>query len=184
MKRVYLTVILLSLFVSNAQESSSSRVNEVKVNFLNIISIASVEVGYERFFGDDQSVGLDLMINDRFSFLAEGNDGKEFKTSSVALSYNFYFSDSKPGAGYFITPYFKYRIGDYVEVPLINGVRVETTTNISSPILGLGMGYKWLWAEKFTVSANASIGRNFNKDVEKIFWAIEPTAAINIGYRF
>ena len=186
-----LIAVVLSCFCGivvfgQSDESRSSRVNEVKVNFLNIITLSSVEVGYERFFGNDQSVGFDLYINDRFSYFPEkGIKNKAFNTTSLGLSYNFYFSESKPGSGYYITPFFKYRFGNYTETRTdFFGLPTPYKIGIDSPILGLGMGYKLVFAEKLTVSANASIARNFNRNLEIDFWTIEPNASINVGYRF
>lgn len=182
--KLFTALTLLVFALGAAQETSSNKVNEVKVNFLNTIVISSVEVGYERFFGNDQSVGLDIFINDRFSYFPE-NNGKKFNTSSVAINYNFYFSGKNNSAGYFLSPFFKYRFGDYVEnvnIPFLGNV--ASTVDISSPIIGLGMGYKWLWNEKLTVGVSANIGRNFNDKVQDVFWGVEPNSAITLGYRF
>jgi hypothetical protein len=184
MKNKLLVALALLTFGFNyAQEESKNRVNEVKVNFLNTIAIASVEIGYERFFGNDQSVGFEIFINDRFSYSPE-NDNKKFETNSFALSYNFYFSGKNNSSGYYLSPFFKYRFGDYVKNEDINGSIIKVPYDISSPIIGLGMGYKWLWNEKLTVGVGASLGRNFNKDVQDLFVAVEPNANISVGYRF
>lgn len=186
-------IIALSLLVfgiNYAQEESKNRVNEVKVNFLNTIAIASVEVGYERFFGGDQSLELNVFINDRFSYYTENTkDGKEFKTNSLGLAYNFYFSDKKNGTGYYLSPFFKYRFGDYTRKEELrdsfnNPYIGSVTTDISSPILGLGLGYKWVWNQKLAVGTLFSLGRNFSKPVNELFTAVETNCAITIGYRF
>ena len=49
--KLFAVLALLSFGLNYAQEETKSRENEVKVNFLNTIAIASVEIGYERFFG-------------------------------------------------------------------------------------------------------------------------------------
>ena len=181
--KLFAVLALLSFGLNYAQEETKSRENEVKVNFLNTIAIASVEIGYERFFGNDQSVGLEVFVNDRFSYLPETN-GRKFNTNSVAISYNFYFSGKNNSAGYYISPFFKYRFGDYEKFINVAGTDVIAEFDISSPIMGLGMGYKWLWNEKLTVGVGGSLGRNFNKDVQDLFVAVEPNANITVGYRF
>ncbi len=175
--KLFTALTLLVFALGAAQETSSNKVNEVKVNFLNTIVISSFEVGYERFFGNDQSVGLDLFINDRFSYAPETN-GRKFNTSSVAINYNFYFSGKNNSSGYFLSPFVKYRFGEYVDTAKFKVVDMNST------IIGLGMGYKWLWNEKLTVGVSANIGRNFNKDVQNEFWGVEPNSAITLGYRF
>jgi hypothetical protein len=56
--------------------------NEVKFNFLNLIVLGAFEVGYERFLSESHSLDIQLHINDRFGYNAEGN-GKTFKTNSI-----------------------------------------------------------------------------------------------------
>lgn len=209
MKKVLIAALaIVSLQNIQAQEEAFSKSNEVKINFLNTIAIASVEVGYERFFGGDQSVELGVFINDRFSYNSESTFSEyvsvgqnnysyqkvtpTFKTSSVALSYNFYFSEKKNGSGYHITPFFKYRFGDYEKQ--IDTYSDDSYTNVvasrkdiinmSSPIMGLGMGYKWLWNEKLAMSTNFNIARNFSKEVDKEFASVEANLSVSVGYRF
>lgn len=181
--KLFAVLALLSFGLNYAQEETKSRENEVKVNFLNTITIASVEIGYERFFGNDQSVGFEIFINDRFSY-AQETQGRKFETNSFALSYNFYFSGKNNSSGYYLSPFFKYRFGDYVKNEDIGGILTKVSYDISSPIVGLGIGYKWLWNEKLTVGVGGTLGRNFSKDVQDLFVAVEPNANITVGYRF
>ncbi len=176
MKKILLAIIaFISFFTAQAQTQ-----NEVKVNILNTIVIGSVEVGYERYIANDQSIGIDILINDRFSYLAERPArGKVFKTNSVMLTYNFYLSGDRSSDFYF-SPFFKYRFGHHEEV--INDVIVKT--DMENPILGLGIGYKWVWRDTFTIAPFANIGRNFNDDVNERFSAVEVNAGIGVGYRF
>lgn len=176
MKKIFPALaVLLSALCGHAQTK-----NEVKVNILNTIILGSVEVGYERFIADDQSIGLDILINDRFSYLTERPArGKEFNTNSVMLSYNFYLAEDR-GSGIYFSPFFKYRFGEHEEV--VEGVVVET--DMDSPILGLGAGYKWAWRDTFTIAPFVNIGRNFNDDVNERFSAVEFNGGITMGYRF
>lgn len=176
MKRSLLALgLLLGCLHGQAQTQ-----NEIKVNILNTIILGSVEFGYERYIANDQSVAIDIFINDRFSYSEEKpRRGKEFNTNSVMLSYNFYLAEDR-GSGIYFSPFFKYRFGDHEEV--IEGIKVETDMN--SAILGLGAGYKWAWRDKFTIAPYANIGRNFNEDVNERFSAVEVNAGISVGYRF
>lgn len=176
MKKIYTAFALLSIsFYAQAQTQ-----NEVKLNILNTIILGSVEAGYERFIANDQSIGIEMMINDRFSYIAERKGrGKKFNTNSVALSYNFYLSNDR-GSGYYFSPFFKYRFGDHEEIK--NDIKVKTDMN--SAILGLGIGYKWIWRDTFTVAPYANVARNFSDEVNDRFSAVEFNAGIGIGYRF
>jgi len=189
MKKIYLLAVLLgSGFAAQAQA-----INEVKWNVFNTIAIKSVEVGYEHFIDLDQSVGVDLMINDRFSYYPESKSkGKKFKTNSIAASYNFYFggNNGENGSGYSLSPFIKYRFGDYDENKWISqgdgipDVLEKKTTDMNSIILGIGVGYKWVRNDAFAVQPFVNIGRNFSDDVNDRFTAIEINAGVTVGYRF
>ena len=170
-------LILLAAIVRGISVQAQNK-NEVKVNILNTIMRASVEVGYERFIDAGQSIGLEVFINDRFSYYEEKGD-KKFNTNSVALSYNFYLLDDG-GSGYYFSPFFKYRFGDHEETK----DDVKVTTDMNAAIIGLGAGYKWVLRDKFTISPYANIGRNFSNEVNDRFAAVEINAGMGIGYRF
>ena len=172
MKKILCCCLLCGVsMISQAQNQS-----EVKLNILNTIIRASVEVGYEYFTTPNSSVGIEALINDRFSYYPE-NDDEEFKTNSIQLSYNFYFSGA---AKTYIYPFVKYRFGEYEEV--VDAALVKTDMN--SFILGLGGGYKWVWNEQFAFGPYANIARSFSEEVNDRFSAVEVNAGISIGYRF
>jgi len=181
MKRI---IILLSLLTGNILTTKAQSKNEVKLNILNTIALASVEIGYERFLDENQSLGVELLLNDQFSYFLE-TSGKKFNTSSVLASYNFYFANGGDKAsGYYMYPFLKYRFGDFEEEKTINSVKVTEKTDLDSFILGLGGGYKWSWNDKFAIGPYASIARNFSEEVNDKFMAIEINAGFSIGYRF
>ncbi|KGO89154.1 autotransporter outer membrane beta-barrel domain-containing protein [Flavobacterium suncheonense] len=180
MKRFILAaVVLLAGLSAQAQNK-----NEAKLNILNTIALASVEVGYEHFIDSNQSIGAEVLINDQFAYFLE-KSGKKFNTNSILASYNFYFSNSGDRAsGYYMYPFLKYRFGDFEEKKTVEDVVVTVKTDMDSFILGLGAGYKWVWNDKFAVAPYASIARNFSEDVNDKFIAIEINAGFSIGYRF
>lgn len=180
-KHIILLGVLLSGLFANAQSK-----NEVKVNILNTIVLASVELGYEHFLDNDQSIGVEFLINDRFSYTAEKSGGaKEFKTNSILASYNFYFgANGTSNSGYYVSPFLKYRFGDFNEKEVINDAEVTLTTDMNSFIIGFGTGYKWAWNDKFAIAPYANIARNFSSAVNDRFSAIEFNAGVSIGYRF
>jgi len=168
-----------SLFTATAQNK-----NEVKLNILNTIALASIEVGYEHFIDANQLLGAAILINDQFSYFFE-TSGKKFKTGSVLASYNFYIGNkSESASGYYMYPFIKYRFGDFEEKKTVDGVEVTTKTDLDSFILGLGTGYKWAWNDKFAIGPYASIARNFSEKVNDKFMTIEINAGFSIGYRF
>lgn len=77
MKKTILGLLVFAgAFSAHAQYKS-----EVKFNIANVIAIESVEIGYEYFLDDNQSIGAELHINDRFSYNTE-KKGKKFDTNS------------------------------------------------------------------------------------------------------
>ena len=168
MKKMILSIaIALVSFGAFAQTYK----NEVKLNILNVIVRPSVELGYEYYLDDNQSVEGELMFLDK-------GDGK-FSATSFKVGYNYYF-DSSDAVGFYINPFLKTRFGKYTEEK--DGVDVETKLNAF--IIGVGVGYTWVFYSKFVVAPYANIGRNFSKPVNERFWAVEPNAGVRLGFRF
>ena len=180
MKKIVLSIVLLGMaFCSQAQNR-----NEVKLNILNTIALGSVELGYEYFTDSSltQSIGIEFLINDRFGFKKKKKNGKEFKTNSYAVSYNFYFvQDREDPSAFYISPYLKYRAGDFVELDENNLLR---ETDMNSAIIGIGAGYKWVYNGQLALGPYVSIARGFSKEVADRFSAVELNGGISIGYRF
>ncbi|WP_121666210.1 autotransporter outer membrane beta-barrel domain-containing protein [Mesonia aquimarina] len=153
--------------------------NEVKLNIANTIAIASVEVGYERFFDFHQSVAVEFLINDRINYHTESGSRK-FNTNSLKLGYNYYFGNETAGSGIYANPFLKYRFGDFEEEE--NNAKVETDMNAF--MLGIGIGYKWNFNNKFVIGPYATVARNFSDEVKDRFTAIEFNAGLTVGYRF
>lgn len=177
--------LVVAMLLGSTLAVKAQAVNEVKVNILNTIILASVELGYEHFIDRDQSVGVDLMINDRFSYYPESKSkGKRFNTNSIAANYNFYFGgkDNENGSGYSVSPFLKYRFGDFEEYG--DTKEIKEVTDMDSFIIGVGVGYKWVRNDSFAVQPFVNIGRNFSNDVNDRFMAVEFNAGVTLGYRF
>lgn len=164
-------------------------VNEIKINILNTIVVPSIELGYEHFIDHNQSIGADLFLMDRFSYYhTTKNKDQKFNTTSVALNYKYYFGDDSNanGSGYSVSPFIKYRFGNFKEdVYVADGfdpVRVKTDMN--SFIVGIGVGRKWTMGDSFAIEPFVNIARNFSSEVNDRFSAIEFNAGVSIGYRF
>jgi len=152
--------------------------NEVKVNFLNLIWLGSFEVAYEKYLSESHSIEFQGLFNDRFGFNNE-NNGKKYKTNSVQAAMHFYFGDN-PNGRFHIYPLLKLRFGDFEEVE--DGALV--TTDMTSFILGAGVGYKWEVSDHFAFGPYASISRGFSEDVNDRFTEIELNGGFSLGYRF
>ncbi len=175
MKKIIVAAMLVFFSVKTFAQDRQHQVNLI---ILNAIWLASVEVGYEHFIAENQSIEGELFFNDRFSVIPKG--GGKYNATSVKLGYNYYFEEDG-GTGLYVNPFVKQRFGNY-KYP-------DTKTNptrLDSFILGIGAGYQWNLDNTFVIAPYANIARNFGKGVneDKRFWAIEPNFGIKIGYRF
>lgn len=181
MKKFLFSILTLMSIPTFAQDFPK---NEVKLNILNTIAIASVEVGYERFFAPNQSADAELFINDRFAYFRDKGDTK-FSATSIKIGYNYYF-DLEGLSGPYMSPFIKQRIGNYKEKIKKEEQEIWEETSLNSFILGLGFGYMWNYNDTFILAPYLNISRNFGKGINESnkFWAVEPNAGIRIGFRF
>ncbi len=182
MKSIFLFISTFLTVSIYAQEFPD---NEIKFNIANVIAIASIEVGYEYLFDYNQSVDVELLINDRINFHSE-KGSREFNTSSAKLGYNYYFGRENPGSGLYFNPFVKYRFGDFEEEIRLSEFSppVKVVTDMNAFILGIGSGYKWNFSNSFIFAVYGSVGRNFSDAVKERFTAIEFHGGLGIGYRF
>lgn len=181
MQKYMLTLAALLLgFSSFAQTDEVNRpTSEVKINILNTIVIGSLELGYEYYIDQNQSLSLEGHFFDRFSYVS--GDGKSFDATSVLLAYNYYFVSEDQPSGLYVTPFIKYRGGTFTEIDE-NDQSVETSLN--SFIIGFGGGYKWVHNNKFSLGPYVNIARGFNNDVSERFSAVEVNAGFSVGFKF
>jgi hypothetical protein len=180
---IVLTAILtLVMFTAHAQglQERTLPANEGKINIVNTIVIGSLELGYERFLDQNQSLGLELMFMDRFSYVSDNEAGRNFQATSVQLSYYYYFVTSNNPSGFYVYPHLKYRGGSFTE-----DIEDESiVTDLNSIMIGFGAGYKWVHNDKFALGPYVSIARGFNSDVSDRFAPVEVNAGFSIGFRF
>jgi len=179
MKKMFLSIAMALVSLGAFAQTYK---NEVKLNILNVIARPSIELGYEYYLDDNQSVDGELMILDKFSYWPKG-DGK-FSATSIKVGYNYYF-DSSDAVGFYINPFLKTRFGKYTEEKTKNdNTKYDEETNLDAFIIGVGVGYTWVFNSKFVVAPYANIGRNFSSAVNERFWAVEPNAGVRLGFRF
>ena len=174
MKKMFLSIAMALVSLGAFAQTYK---NEVKLNILNVIVRPSIELGYEYYLDDNQSVDAELMFLDRFSYWPK--KGGKFSATSFKVGYNYYF-DSSDAVGFYINPFLNTRFGKFTDEK--GGGDVETKLNAF--IIGVGVGYTWVFNSKFVVAPYANLGRNFSKPVNERFWAVEPNAGVRLGFRF
>jgi len=177
MRKTILGLMLLAgTFLAKAQGGDFPQ-HEIKFNIFNVIALGSVEVGYEYYLDEHQSIGLDVLINDTYN-MSIGRQVEDFNTNSFQLSYNYNISRRGDGSGFIISPLVKFRLGDYQETSSTPKIDMD------SFIIGLGAGYKWSFNNRFVMGPYANIGRNFSEEVTDEFTKIEFSAGFNLGFKF
>ncbi len=178
MKKILVSFVLAIGCLTAVAQSKSGKHHEVKWNIASTIFLGSVEVGYEYLIDGNQSVGVEILINDSYNF-GIGRDAEDFNTNSFLINYNYYTGADNNNSGFVISPMVKFRTGNYQKSKL------DPKIDMDSFILGIGGGYKWNFSDKFVFGPYATIGRNFSSEVNDEFnTAIEFNAGFGVGYRF
>ena len=95
---------------------------------------------------------------------------------SIEVGYNYYF-DSAETEGFYVNPFLKARFGKWTK-------QNEADRKLDAFIIGVGVGYAWVFNNKFVLAPYANIGRNFSSAVNENYFAIEPNAGIRFGFKF
>lgn len=191
MKKIILGLLILP-FISIAQNEESKEYNgEIKSNLFDLVVGKSFNVGYEHFLKGNQSVQFDVTLFDTYSYL----DASELEKNGLIglqASYNIYFSKSKKQHGFVFSPYLKYRLGkqevvDYYNYDYNSNSYTQLTReyDLSGLEAGFGIGHKWLFNDKISLTLGSQIARNFSnsKEISDNYSDINFKAHVTLGFR-
>jgi len=194
MKKLILSFLLgLLIFTGNAQDDNTEppKKSEISVNLLDLVVAGTLGVNYERLFDNNQSLFISANIFDTYGYYDVGyiEDNSAF---SLRAAYLVYFSKDKDHHGFFFYPQLKLRTGEitvdeYYFFDEVEGQEVnqEFTYDIGGASAGFGIGHKWMFDNKFTLTLNGDIARNLgNFDNDDYLENVEVRFAVNFGYRF
>ena len=194
MKKLVLSFLLgLLIFTGNAQDDNTEppKKSEISVNLLDLVVAGTLGVNYERLFDNNQSLFISANIFDTYGYYDVGyiEDNSAF---SLRAAYLVYFSKDKDHHGFFFYPQLKLRTGEitvdeYYFFDEVEGQEVnqEFTYDIGGASAGFGIGHKWMFDNKFTLTLNGDIARNLgNFDNDGYLENVEVRFAVNFGYRF
>ena len=107
----------------------------------------------------------------------------------MKVAYLIYFSKEKDHEGFFFYPQLKLRTG---EVTIDNyyyyGDDVDVDESYSYDVggvsAGFGLGHKWMFSNKFTLTLNGDIARNLGNFDTDYLSNLELRFGVNFGYRF
>lgn len=194
MKKSFLLVVVMLLSVTfslNAQESTDPpKTSELSTNLLDLVVAGTLNVNYERLFENNQSLYLGVNFFDTYSYYDAG-----YIESSSALTLNaayfIYFSKEKDHAGFFFYPQLKVRTGEvtvsdyyYYDSAIDSSVEEEFTYDVGGFSAGFGIGHKWMFSNKFTLTLKGDIARNLGNFDTNYLENIELRFGVNFGYRF
>jgi hypothetical protein len=192
-KTLLVALMLLSVSISNAQEPSddSPKTSEISTNLLDLVVAGTLNVNYERLFQKNQSLLLSVNFFDTYGYYdvgyIENNSAFSFRAA-----YLIYFSKEKDHAGFFFYPQVKFRTGDitvddgyiYYDGETDMYLEDEYTYDVGGVSAGFGLGHKWMFSNKFTLSLNGDIARNLGNFETDYLSSIEVRFGVNLGYRF
>jgi hypothetical protein len=195
MKKPFLLalIMLCTIFSTNAQELSNNdtqKTSEISTNLLDLVVAGTLNVNYERLFTQNQSLYLGANFFDTYGYYDAGYIDK-----STAISFNaaylIYFSKEKDHAGFFFYPQLKLRTGEitvrdyyYYNYETDSTVEDEFSYDVGGFSAGFGIGHKWMFSNKFTLTLKGDIARNLGNFDTDYLENIELRFGVNFGYRF
>ena len=192
MKKAYLftVVMVFSLLTINGQEALDELPNksEISTNLLDLVVAGTLNVNYERLFNKNQSLYLGVNFFDTYAYYDVG-DIDSSSAFTLKVAYFIYFSKEKNHSGFFFYPQLKLRTGevtidDYFYYGDDVSVDESFSYDVSGVSAGFGLGHKWMFSNKFTLTLNGDIARNLGNFDTDYLSDIELRFGVNFGYRF
>lgn len=193
MKKTILHVaLLLSVFAVNAQEltDEAPKKSEISTNLLDLVVAGTLNVNYERLFNKNQSLLISANFFDTYGYYDAGYIEKS-NALSFKAAYLIYFSKEKEHAGFFFYPQLKVRTGEitveeyyYYDYENETSIEEEYTYDVDGFSAGFGIGHKWMFSNKFTLTLYGDIARNLGNFDTDYLENIELRFGVNFGYRF
>ncbi|WP_400076288.1 hypothetical protein [Winogradskyella sp. R77965] len=189
---LFAALMLFSVFAMNAQESSDElpKQSEISTNLLDLVVAGTLNVNYERLFDKNQSLFIGANFFDTYGYYDAGYI-EESTAFSVKAAYLVYFSKEKDHAGFFFYPQIKLRTGQvtvrdyyYYDSVLDSTVEDQFKYDVGGFSAGFGIGHKWMFNNKFTLTLNGDIARNLGSFDTNYLDNIELRFGVNFGYRF
>lgn len=192
MKKIFIAIILLTSIASFSQESDEDlpKQHEISSNLFDLVVAGSLNVNYERLFEKNQSLFIGATFFDTYGYYDAGYI-KSSNAFSLKAAYLIYFSKDKDHEGFFFYPQLKIRTGevvvdDYGYYDYENDIYIddEFKYDVDGFSAGFGLGHKWAFNNKFTLSVSGEIARNLGTFDTDYLENIEGRFGIIFGYRF
>jgi hypothetical protein len=188
MKKIILTITLVTGLLSYAQETTTTTTNdpptsitdrkhEVKLGAIKLLAGGIAEGTYEYIMSEDFTFGASVLYN-----FDNGNDYPE--DFSITPFARFYFNESREyGAkGFFVEGFGKYITGKETYYYYNEVEEYETQEDFSAAAAGISLGWKWINRSGFVFELLIGGGRTFggnDNTPDAVF-----RGDFNLGYRF
>lgn len=191
-KILFAAAFLLSVCFMNAQETSSDapKTTEISTNLLDLVVGGTLNVNSELLFEKNQSLFIGVNFFDNYGYYDVGYIEKS-TAISLKAAYLIYFSQDKDHEGFFFYPQLKLRTGkvtveDYYYYDYVNNSEITErfTYDVGGVAAGFGLGHKWMFSNKFTLTLSGDIARNLGNFDTDYLDNLELRFGVNFGYRF
>lgn len=186
----FIFIFLVFTQVSFAQENNTFNLgkNEIKFDVVSIVALGKIHVSYERFLGDDFSIGISGNFNQSKSREEDFERGKNRTLEEYQIIPFVRYSLSKSQIRYyFVEVFVSANQGKYRELERLldqnnNGYYEAIQKDYSDYAIGAAVGHKFYIKEKLGVDIFVGMGKNLFSSGESP--DIIPRVGVNIGYRF
>jgi len=193
MKKAFLVLLLLTSFVSFAQEEVQEekvKHSEIKVNAFNLIVFKSVDFSYEYLIDSESSVGASVLFNLQNREDRNFEDGPIYNEKfSFTPYYRRYFS-SKYAWGFFLEAFGSYNIQDTVVDEYVYDIVLDDYNYVSSDetsnnvAFGIAVGGKFVTKKGFLFEVFGGVGRNIITSNDAVGSEFVPRLGATLGWRF
>lgn len=186
MKKIILAITLLITFNTFAQDAPKVvKQNEITSNLFDLVISGSFNVGYERLYEGNQSLKIDATFFDTYGYIDAGYIEKS-NAISLKAAYLIYFSKTKDHYGFLFYPQLKLRTGEVTTDFYYggNGMDDDFSYDVGGFSAGFGIGHKWIFNDKFTLTINGEIARNLGNFDSDYLGEVEGRFGVNFGVRF
>lgn len=190
-KSLCLALVVLFMWSVKAQDAGTEPVkkNEISTNMLDLVIAGSLNFNYERLFDNNQSLFVGVTFFDTYGYYDAGAiDNSDAITLKVA--YQIYFSKNKQHAGFFFYPQVRFRTGevtvdDYYFFSIDDDSNTDQFSYDTAGVgVGFGLGYKWTFRNRFSLTLNGEIARNLGNFDDDYLSEVEGRFGVIFGYRF
>lgn len=190
MKNLLLLFLLFSLSMQaqDSEKAIAAKKNEFRFDVLSLITTSKISVSYERFVGNDFSVGFNTNFSNSNKLNNDFDNG--YRNNVPKFEFNPYvrLALSKSKSRYYFAEIFgSYNGGDFKEIIRLvdeNNIGYYTTLKSKYTDFGLGgsLGYKMYFNQKIALEFIVGFGKNLTNTKKSP--DVISRVGLNLGYRF